>query len=97
MSHGIFDGLTRRAAFLTLGAVGLAGLRGSPATEAENRTRNTKSCDVEKLCKKQQRQCIDLLKPTCNGEPECEALIKLCCPALGNCDPVGFIACISPA
>jgi hypothetical protein len=33
MSHAIFDGLTRRAVFMTLGAVGLAGLRGSSSAE----------------------------------------------------------------
>jgi hypothetical protein len=97
MSYAILDGLTRRAALLTLGAAGLAGLRGSTATEAETRQRTKKKCDVEKLCKRQTGQCIDLLKPTCNGDPECEGFVKLCCPKFGKCDPVGFIACISPA
>jgi hypothetical protein len=97
MSYAILDGLTRRAALLTLGAVGLAGLRGSTATEAETRQRNTKKCDVEKLCTRQTGQCIDFLKPLCEGDPECEGLIKFCCQKLGKCDPVGFNVCISPA
>ena len=97
MSHAIFDGLARRAAFMTLGAVGLAGLRGSSSAEAENRQRNRKKCDVNELCKKQQGQCIAFLKPVCNGDPECEAIATTCCPAFGNCDPVGLILCIAPA
>src|SRR5215218_2088609 len=96
MSQAIFDGLTRRAALLTLGAAGLAGLRGSTATEAEDRQRNRKKCNVNKLCKRQVEQCIDVLKPTCDGGPECEAIVEFCCPSFGSCDPAGFIDCISP-
>ena len=96
MNYSIFDGLTRRAALLTLGAVGLAGLGGSTATEAENRHRNRKKCDVKKLCKRQKGQCIDSFAAICQGESECEAIVEFCCSAFGNCDPAGFFDCITP-
>jgi hypothetical protein len=98
MSHAMFDRLTRRTAFLTLGAAGLAGVKGVPATDAKNKHKNkhkkTKKVDVNSLCKKQRGQCITTLTPTCQGDAQCAAKAQTCCQALGICDPAGFLLCV---
>jgi hypothetical protein len=109
MSHTMFDRLTRRAAFTTLGAVGLAALGWPIATEAKNTHKKKRKdkknqqkekqgqpapvVDVQALCRPQTEQCIAFFIPTCNGGSACEALARTCCPSFGNCDPAGFFEC----
>ena len=92
----MFDGLTRRTAFLTLGAVGLAGLGRSPATHAKTRRKKGMKEDPKKLCKKQTGQCLTFLNPTCNGDPKCLAIAQQCCPLLGSCNTTAFLDCVVP-
>src|SRR5215213_2809756 len=101
MSHTMFDRLTRRTAFLTLGAVGLTGLRGATGTVAKNkpnkRHKKRKKEDPKKLCKKQPAQCNASLTPVCQGSTECIAKAQLCCASFGSCDPAGFLVCLLSA
>src|SRR5215213_3649375 len=95
MSYAIFDGLTRRTAFLTLGAAGLAGLGRSTPTDAKTRHKNRKKGkkeDPKKLCKKQPAQCTASLTPVCQGSAECIAKAQLCCASFRSCDPAGFLS-----
>jgi hypothetical protein len=98
MSHAMFDRLTRRTAFLTLGAAGLAGVKGVPATDAKNKHKNkhkkTKKVDVNSLCATQTEPCITGLTPVCEGVADCVAKVQTCCQALGICDPAGFLLCV---
>jgi hypothetical protein len=96
LTIGIGDVLSRRGVLrgATLGTFGLGlGLAGPLAIDAKKK-KHKKKGDVNKLCKTQVVQCVDLLSVTCAGDPDCLNTVQTCCPVLGTCNIGGFFACI---
>jgi hypothetical protein len=98
MSHVVLNALTRRASLMALGTAGLATLAHPITSDAKKKGKKKRNKgDVFKLCKKQVGQCIDVLTPECNGDPECLATVDRCCQLLSQCDLDGNLDCLAAA
>jgi hypothetical protein len=88
--------VSRRASLLTLGTVGVAALTGPTVTEARKKKRKQSAGEkARQKCQKQVGQCVAFLTPTCDGDLDCQAQVRRCCPEVGTCDVVGLFTCVS--
>jgi hypothetical protein len=98
LTKGIGDVLSRRGVLrsATIGTLGLGlGLSSRLETNAKKkRKKSKKNGDVNKLCKTQVGQCVDLLGSTCAADEKCLQIVQTCCPSLGTCNLGGFFACL---
>jgi hypothetical protein len=85
---------SRRASLMTLGKAGLAALASPLSTVAKKKRAGKKA---KQKCQRQVGQCTTFLLPLCGEDPDCLTFAQQCCALTGNCDPVGFINCVSPA
>ncbi len=94
MGNVSFDGFTRRASLVSLGAAGMAVLA-SPVTAAAKNKKKKKG-DVNKRRKQQAADWLALIQAEC-PDPACLIAFGACAEPLKSCNFSGFITCFSGA